>query len=89
MCSGSEAGSYLMLMDFVYHSTLGLRVLKEKKMSISFRTIDDRGDVVEDKTDIIEDAGVPRSYGNARSPRTPIGPWAGSYCRVLWGGVFL
>jgi len=24
MCSGSEAGSYLRLIDFVYHSTLGL-----------------------------------------------------------------
>ena len=23
MCSGSEAGSYLRLIDFVYHSTLG------------------------------------------------------------------
>ena len=31
MCSGSEAGSYLRLIDFVYHSTLGLRVLKKKK----------------------------------------------------------
>jgi len=31
MCSGSEAGSYLRLMDFVYHSTLGLRVIKKKK----------------------------------------------------------
>ena len=29
MCSVFEAGSYLMLADFVYHSTLGLRVLKE------------------------------------------------------------
>ena len=28
MCSGSEAGSYLRLIDFVYHSTLGLRVMK-------------------------------------------------------------
>jgi len=28
-CSGSEAGSYLMLIDFVYHSTLGLRVIKK------------------------------------------------------------
>ena len=28
MCSGSEAGSYLRLTDFVYHSTLGLRVIK-------------------------------------------------------------
>ena len=31
MCSGSEAGSYLRLVDFVYHSTLGLRVIKKKK----------------------------------------------------------
>ena len=31
-CSGSEAGSYLRLIDFVYHSTLGLRVIKKKKM---------------------------------------------------------
>ena len=31
MCSGSEAGSYLRLVDFVYHSTLGFRVKKKKK----------------------------------------------------------
>ena len=31
MCSGSEAGSHLRLIDFVYHSTLGLRVIKKKK----------------------------------------------------------
>jgi len=31
MCCGSEAGSYLRLIDFVYHSTLGLRVIKKKK----------------------------------------------------------
>ena len=31
MCSGSEAGSYLRLMDFVNHSTLGLRVIQKKK----------------------------------------------------------
>ena len=31
MCSGSEAGSYLRLIDFLYHSTLGLRVIKKKK----------------------------------------------------------
>jgi len=29
MCSGSETGSYLRLIDFVYHSTLGLRVIKK------------------------------------------------------------
>ena len=33
MCSGSEAGSYLRLIDSVYHSTLGLRVIKKKKTS--------------------------------------------------------
>ena len=31
ICSGSEAGSYLRLMDFVHHSTLGLRVTKQKE----------------------------------------------------------
>ena len=30
MCSGSEAGSYLRLIDFVYHSSRGLRVIKKK-----------------------------------------------------------
>ena len=35
MCSGSEAGSYLRLMDLVYHSTLDLRVIQEKKESLS------------------------------------------------------
>ena len=30
MCSNSEAGSYLRLID-LYHSTLGLRVIKKKK----------------------------------------------------------
>ena len=31
MCSGSEAGSYLRLIDFVYQSTLGLRVIKRER----------------------------------------------------------
>jgi len=30
-CSGSEAGSYVRLIDFAYHSTLGLSVIKKKK----------------------------------------------------------
>ena len=34
MCSGSEAGSYLRLIDFVYHSTLGLRLIKKKKKDV-------------------------------------------------------
>ena len=33
MCSGSEAGSYLRLIDFVHHLTLGLRVIKKKTRS--------------------------------------------------------
>ena len=33
MCSGSEAGSYLRLIDFVYHSTLGWRVIKKKELT--------------------------------------------------------
>jgi len=37
MCSGSEAGSYLRLIDFVYHSTLGLRVIKKKKEGAAFK----------------------------------------------------
>jgi hypothetical protein len=37
MCSGSEAGSYLRLIDFVYHSTLGLREIKKKKGDLDFR----------------------------------------------------
>ena len=35
VCSGSEAGSYLRLIDFVYHSTLGLRVIKKKEKAMS------------------------------------------------------
>ena len=30
ICSGSETSSYLRLIDFVHHSTLGLRVIKKK-----------------------------------------------------------
>ena len=36
MCSGSEAGSYLRLIDFVYHSTLGLRVIKKRRGEETF-----------------------------------------------------
>jgi len=31
MCSCFEAGSYLRPIDFVYHSTLGVGVIKNKK----------------------------------------------------------
>ena len=44
MCSGSEAGSYLRRIDFVYHSTPGLRVIKKKGRSLGegFRVSGDR-----------------------------------------------
>jgi len=32
MCSGSEAGSYLRLIDFCITPTLGLRVIKNNKL---------------------------------------------------------
>jgi hypothetical protein len=31
MCSGSEAGSHLRIIDFVHHSTRSLRVIKKKR----------------------------------------------------------
>ena len=31
MCSGSDAGSHVRRIDFVYHSTLGLRVIKKEE----------------------------------------------------------
>jgi len=34
MCSGSEAGSYLRLIDVVYHSTLGLSVIKKRRRPV-------------------------------------------------------
>ena len=41
ICSGSEAGSCVRLMYFVYHSTLGLRVIKrEAQESIVLRAIE-------------------------------------------------
>ena len=35
MCSGSEAGSYLRLIDFVYHSTLVLIVIQKQEEGAS------------------------------------------------------
>ena len=44
MCSGSKAGSYLRLIDFVYHSTLGLRTIQKKK-----------GGVLTDKVELLRE----------------------------------
>ena len=41
MCSGFNAGSYVRLIDFVYHSKLGLRVItREKKRVTDEHTVD-------------------------------------------------
>ena len=37
MCSGSGAGSYLRRIDLVYHSTLGLRVIKGLGQALQVR----------------------------------------------------
>ena len=37
MCSASEAGSSLRLVDLVYHSTLGLNEIKEKQKKTTTR----------------------------------------------------
>ena len=36
LCSGSEEGSYLRIIDFAYHSTLGLRVANKTKKGSGF-----------------------------------------------------
>ena len=37
LCSGAEAGSDLRLIDFVYHSTLGVRVIKKRRRYLHAR----------------------------------------------------
>ena len=55
MCSGSEAGSYLRLIDFVYHSTLGLRVIKMIKKGPSSIQTDNMSWLGENAAIITED----------------------------------
>ena len=38
MCSGSEAGSYVRLIDYVYHSTLGLRVRRKRRFDLDIQS---------------------------------------------------
>ena len=37
MRSGFEAGSYLRLIDFVYHSAVGMPVIREKKEDVTLQ----------------------------------------------------
>jgi len=63
MYSGSEAGSYFRLIDFVCHSNPGLRVMKKKKSLMS-------GYLVRDVEALFpDDADVPRhGYRHACHP---------------------
>ena len=38
MCSGSEAGMYLRLIDSVCHSTLGVRVMTKRRAELGYAT---------------------------------------------------
>jgi len=84
MCSGPEAGSYLRLIDFVYHSTLGLKVIMKKKKIEKARS-----------PPPVSQTLCPHVYRgtslirNCTPPRTAIGPYAYAYYRVLGSGVFL
>ena len=43
LCSSSEAGSYLRLVDFVYLSTLGVRGMKKKRFGFRAQGLGMRG----------------------------------------------
>ena len=60
MCSGSEAGSYLRLRDFAYHSTLSWRVIKKKTKQGFVPTSPDQSqrEVIDYKTSMITDKAV-------------------------------
>jgi len=55
MYSGSEAGSYLRRMGFLYHSTLGLRVIKKRREPDTLRFPGTQHSV------LVCGTGVPRS----------------------------
>ena len=57
MYSGSEAGSYLRLVDFVYHSTLGLRVRKKEEKVDGFAIVLATSESIL----LLRPTGVPRS----------------------------
>jgi len=69
MCSGSEAGAYLRRIDFVHHSTLGLRVIKKKKRRIpNSESRNPNIGTRNPETRILGDASI---YFDATYPRNP------------------
>ena len=75
-CSGSEAGSYLRLVDFVCHSTLGLRVIKKKRRS-SENTLEASGYTQ------MPPACVDRCTSLIRNS-TPLGPYSRTMPQAIW-----
>ena len=65
MCSGSEAGSYLRRIDFVYHSTLGSRVIIKKMMKAHLREVAHVGGL---------QVGASRRDPRPQRPPTPAAP---------------
>ena len=46
MCSGSEAGSYLRLIDFVYHSQGKVEVLTREKTALEASLVETKQQVL-------------------------------------------
>jgi len=82
MCSGSEAGSYLRLIDFVYHSTLSLGVIKKKKKGWGVLDV-----CALEEGEVLELRAVPgrhsSQFKNNHSTEMCSGAEAGSYLRLV------
>ena len=64
VCSGSEAGSHLRLIDFVYHSTLGLNLSRGNGiLSSSDPMLGLNGSGVSDVAAILSATPCGRAYG--------------------------
>ena len=72
MCSGSEVGSYVRLIDFVYHSTVGLRVIKRRERLLCSLALRDSTTRLKhaDKTD--SDRGKRFKYAPESSEPLPL-----------------
>ena len=75
MCSGSEAGSCLRLIDFVYHSTLDLRVIKKKKKKVSGPGLGGQGSI---------SRGLVYRGTWLKRNRAPLGPYSRTMPRAVW-----
>jgi len=74
MCSGSEAGSYLRVIDLVYHSTLGLRGIQKQKKDAN--TPREREDLTRTDARV---SGLKYRGTSLIRKRLPLGP----YCRAM------